>query len=186
MNQTVRVYADGRLCIPSTVLDEWREKRAKRKQALNKIWVSSCVDGALKGTVLITAEQCSGSSVLSSKSYDLSVRHRVLFGPPKGVKQWKPGQLLAYNVNALGIHIEVPIEYETKPKPVVKQQAPVFKPPTPRSRVQKSPKSLEQKFNAAFRVNLCAVLALPEYRSLTLGDLAQAFPDLTVGEIVSA
>jgi hypothetical protein len=187
MIRTVRVYADGRLCIPAGVLTAFRKSSKKSRQA---VWVSLFNNGTGNPHILLTWNECTGSAVRSSKKYDLSVRDRVLFQAPKDLDSFRHGQEYGYQINALGVHIDLGPQTSSKIAQGPTDQPKAVSSKAPKARKRSSRRqastSLEQKFNAAFRVNLCWVLALPEYRSLTLGELAQAFPDLTVGEIVSA
>ena len=181
----LRVYADGRLCIPSKVLNKYRELANHRYSPTNHsskvLEIATLADKA----VVKWGHRKPKSS--DSARYDLSGRDRVLFG------KFTPGTLHRCTVTKSAITIDtrhawygdgqVKVRTVSAKKPAKKVETPPKakrKPRRPRSL------SLEAQFEAAFRVKLCEILTEPQFAEVTLEEVAKVIPDLTLREILSS
>lgn len=194
MAQTVRVYADGRLCIPASVLNQFRNVS---KQGKKTVWVSH-FDHLDHTQVMLTWGKPDGSGVRTTGEYDLSVRDRVLFKAPGALPKFKPGQTFTFSVRAVGVFVSIAVHkrgkspYQILPATKVKKPAKPKRPVAHEARNRANFKAvktaglLQARFEDRFRANLCKILKDPKFGGITLEQLAKLRPELTIGEIVSA
>lgn len=180
----LRVYADGRLCIPSKVLNKYRELANHRYSPTNHS--SKVLEIATLADKAVVKWGHGKPKSRDSARYDLSGRDRVLFG------KFTPGTHYRCTVTKSAITIdtrrsiqedgEVEVRTVSAKKPAKKVETP---PKAKRKPKRTRSLTLEAQFDASFRVKLCEIVA-QDFPEITLGDLAKVIPDLTIGEIVSA
>jgi len=194
MTSHVRVYSDGRLCVPAPVLKEAAQAAGKKKLP-RSIWV-----GALDGEIFLTwdrshlgsyfkteeeAEEAARKYLL--KEYDLSVRQRVLFGSyPKGrtfpVQVTSSGNIVIRGANTRDAVLR---DRSPSTEGSTKGMALTLRAMKAKDRKSKK-KSLKQTWkdmDHKVRLQVAAMLR-KEYPEATVAEIARSLPDLTVAELV--
>lgn len=188
MPSRVRVYNDGRLCVPAPVLREAAQKAGKRKLP-RKIWIGPTADGDM----LLAWDRFSPQVMKiykthgfgEPKEYDLSVRERVLFGSyPKG-RMFPVYITSGGNILISGAHTKDALLRDRDPTPDPARTAHTLaalakaKKRGKKHNFKKAKKDMDRQV----RLHVAKVLR-KEHPDATVAEIAKSLPELTVAELV--
>lgn len=174
----VRVYSDGRLCVPAPVLRAAAEAAGKKKLP-RSVWVGPTTDGDM----LLTWDRFPQVMKPGPKEYDLSVRERVLFGSyPKG--RTFPVQITSGgHIVIKGAHTKDALLQDRSPAQTAHTVAGLRVSKARKKRGKYDFKKAKKDMDRQVRLHVAKVLR-KEHPDATMAEIAKSLPDLTVAELV--
>lgn len=186
-NSQVRVYADGRICVPAPLLREAARNifapspETGDPEIPNKVWI------ACRGQDTVV----SWDKLADGIEYDLSVRERVLFGSfPRNkvfsVQVFDNGSIIIFNtVPFMRRDTTRKRRSMAKAKAKTKTKAKTAKPSTAKPKAKRSRPASKSDTSRQIRAEAVSIL-VDRYPQLTLTDLARYMPEVTVGELLQS